>query len=89
VRAPGADDDGSGTTAILALARAIGSTGVRFHDNVELVLFGGEEQGLLGSKAYARELKEQGANVTLMVQADMLAYHGTDPPSLFTSQFVC
>jgi hypothetical protein len=68
--------DGSGTCAVLAVARAIGSTGLRFHGNVELALFGGKEQGLLGLGAYARKLKEQGANVTLMVQADMLAYHG-------------
>jgi hypothetical protein len=54
------------------LACAIGSTEVRFRENVEPVLFGGEEQDLLCSKAYARELKERCANVTLMVQADML-----------------
>ena len=52
-RAPGADDDGSGTTALLAVARAIGKAGVVFKSNVELCLFAGEEQGLLGSKAHA------------------------------------
>ncbi|KAL5478700.1 hypothetical protein ACEPAI_1977 [Sanghuangporus weigelae] len=74
-RAPGGDDDGSGTTAILAIARAIGKSGISFKSNVELCLFGGEEQGLLGSKAYARELRDADANITLMIQADMLAYH--------------
>ncbi len=54
-RAPGGNDDGSGTTGILSIARAIGAKGVKFHTNVELVLFAGEEQGLLGSKAYSRE----------------------------------
>jgi hypothetical protein len=39
VRAPDDDDEGSGTIAILA--RAVGSTDVRFRDNVELVLFAG------------------------------------------------
>jgi hypothetical protein len=73
VRAPGGDDDGSGTTAILALACTIGSTGVRFHDNVERVLFGGEEQG---------------ANVTLMVQVDMLVYHGASAPSVNAGPFL-
>ena len=53
-RAPGGDDDGSGTTAVLSIARTIGRTGVKFHQNVELVAFAGEEQGLYGSKAYAR-----------------------------------
>lgn len=54
-RAPGGDDDGSGTTALLAIARTIGRKGVQFHSNVELVAFSGEEQGLFGSKAYARK----------------------------------
>lgn len=54
-RAPGGDDDGSGTTALLAIARTIARKGVTFRKNVQLVAFSGEEQGLLGSKAYARE----------------------------------
>ena len=54
-RAPGGDDDGSGTTGILNIARIIGAKGLKFGANVELVLFAGEEQGLLGSKAYSRK----------------------------------
>lgn len=54
-RAPGGDDDGSGTMAILAIARTIARKGIKFHSNVQLVAFAGEEQGLLGSKAYARK----------------------------------
>jgi len=48
---------------------------------VELVAFAGEEQGLLGSKAYARELRAAEANLTLMIQADMLAYHAPGEPA--------
>ncbi|KAF9077072.1 hypothetical protein BDP27DRAFT_1313087 [Rhodocollybia butyracea] len=80
IRAPGGDDDGSGTTAVLSIARAIARNGVKFHQNVELVAFAGEEQGLYGSKAYARELRNMDANVTLMVQADMLAYRKPGEP---------
>ncbi|KAF8961091.1 Zn-dependent exopeptidase [Flammula alnicola] len=79
-RAPGGDDDGSGTTGVLSIARTIGRKGVKFHSNVELAFFAGEEQGLLGSKAYARELKDTGANLTLMVQADMTAYRAPGEP---------
>jgi len=79
-RAPGGDDDGSGTTAVLSIARTIARTGVKFHQNVELVAFAGEEQGLYGSRAYARELRQLNANVTLMVQADMLAYRKPGEP---------
>lgn len=34
VRAPGANDDGSGTISLLAIARAISRKRVRFHSNV-------------------------------------------------------
>ncbi|KAK0499686.1 hypothetical protein EDD18DRAFT_859542 [Armillaria luteobubalina] len=79
-RAPGGDDDGSGTTGILSIARAIGAKGIQFHSNVELVLFAGEEQGLLGSRAYSRELRAAESNLTLVIQADMTAYHAPDEP---------
>ena len=52
--APGGDDDGSGTTSIFSIACAIDKSDITFKSNVELSLFAGEEQGLLGSKAYAR-----------------------------------
>lgn len=55
VRAPGGDDDGSGTTGIISIARTIGRKRLRFHKNVELITFAGEEQGLLGSRAYSRK----------------------------------
>lgn len=53
VRAPGGDDDGSGTTGILSIARTIARKRIKFHTNFELVTFAGEEQGLLGSRAYS------------------------------------
>jgi Zn-dependent M28 family amino/carboxypeptidase len=55
VRAPGGDDDGSGVTHVLAIAKAISDNKLSFKSNVELVTFAGEEQGLLGSRAYAGE----------------------------------
>ncbi|TFK20367.1 Zn-dependent exopeptidase [Coprinopsis marcescibilis] len=79
-RAPGGDDDGSGTTGILSIARTIGRKKILFHKNVELVTFAGEEQGLLGSRAYARELRAQNASVILMIQADMTAYRRAQEP---------
>lgn len=55
-RAPGGNDDGSGSGHLLGVAEAIGSQGVEFEKQVTLVFFSGEEQGLLGSHAYAGEL---------------------------------
>ncbi|KAG8903483.1 hypothetical protein FRB99_003226 [Tulasnella sp. 403] len=83
IRAPGGDDDGSGTTHVLAVARLIKERKIAFKDRFELVLFAGEEQGLVGSRAYAHDLREANANITLHVQADMLAYHSPlEPPQL-------
>lgn len=78
--APGADDDGSGTTAILAIARALGQRPIRFERPVRLILFTGEEQGLVGSKAYAKKLREAKEDVRFMLQIDMIAYRKAGEP---------
>ncbi|EIW56722.1 Zn-dependent exopeptidase [Trametes versicolor FP-101664 SS1] len=80
-RAPGGDDDGSGTTTLLGIARTIARKGVQFKKNVQICAFSGEEQGLYGSRYYAQELRQKDANLTLMVQADMLAYHAPGEPA--------
>ena len=49
--APGANDDGSGTPAVLELARVLG--GESLDATVVFVLFDGEEEGLVGSTLYA------------------------------------
>jgi len=53
MQAPGGNDDGLGTILILSIAQCIKHTGITFRSNVELVAFTGEEQGLVGSRAYA------------------------------------
>ncbi|KAL7421836.1 hypothetical protein Q5752_003607 [Cryptotrichosporon argae] len=79
-RAPGADDDASGSGHVLAIAEAIGRLGVRFEHEVTLAFFAGEEQGLLGSHAYAEHLSSINATVLLHIQADMLAYRVPGEP---------
>lgn len=70
--APGADDDGSGTALLLSIARHITSHRLTFRRKVVLAAFSGEEQGLLGSNFLAKEMRERGEDVVLMVQADMI-----------------
>lgn len=48
----GADDDGSGTTALLAIAEALGRASVRPKRSVLLVWHAGEEKGLWGSRYF-------------------------------------
>ncbi|KAK4687842.1 hypothetical protein P7C73_g2269, partial [Tremellales sp. Uapishka_1] len=74
-RAPGGDDDGSGSGHLLGIAEAIKSQGVSFEKRAILCWFSGEEQGLYGSHYFAEYLRGINASVILQVQADMLAYH--------------
>ncbi|MDQ3558912.1 MAG: M28 family peptidase, partial [Pseudomonadota bacterium] len=51
--APGADDDGSGSAGVVTLAQALAAAdGADGADGVGFILFGGEEQDLLGSKHF-------------------------------------
>lgn len=52
-RAPGGDDDGSGSGHLLQVARAIGKLGIKFEKKVTLAWHAGEEQGLYGSHYFA------------------------------------
>jgi carboxypeptidase Q len=50
----GATDNGTGSMAVLAAARALQKVGVKPKRTIRFVLFTGEEQGLNGSKAYVK-----------------------------------
>lgn len=47
---PGADDDGSGSTAVTLVAKAIAASSVKPKRSIVFMTFFGEEMGLLGSK---------------------------------------
>ncbi|KAI1315087.1 hypothetical protein EDD11_001329 [Mortierella claussenii] len=73
-RAPGADDDGSGSSMLLQVARIIKANNVSFGRTFVIAAFSGEEQGLFGSAALSKKLKQDGTTITMMIQGDMLAY---------------
>jgi len=50
----GADDNGSGTTCVLALAQAFGEGGLSAKRTIIFMCFSGEEAGLVGSRFYTR-----------------------------------
>ena len=77
--APGADDNASGSAVNLEIVRAIATNAKkhRFEHTVHILWFCGEEQGLLGSAAMAKEYKQQGVDIIGMFNNDMIAY--TDP----------
>ena len=53
--ATGATDNGIGCAVMMEAARILKAIGVKPRRTVRVALWGGEEQGLLGSKAYVRE----------------------------------
>jgi len=72
---PGANDDGSGTTAVLTAAYILSH--FEFKHTIKFVTFSGEEIGLLGSQEYAREAYDRNDNILLDINADMIGYAKT------------
>ena len=77
--APGADDNASGSVTVVAMAAAVADVHLR-HD-VWFVLFGGEEQGLLGSKAMVAGLSARRSRLAGVVNIDMAASKNTSDPT--------
>jgi hypothetical protein len=79
--APGADDNASGSAGVLAVGRALaGRTGCH---GLRLVLFGGEEQGLFGSRHYVDRLDAaERARILAVVNMDMIACRNTEHPTV-------
>jgi Iap family predicted aminopeptidase len=71
--ATGATDNGIGAFSILDLARAVVASGQRPVRTIRFVLFMGEEQGLLGSRALVNAYTERGEleRIVCMVNLDM------------------
>ena len=78
----GADDNGSGMAAMLAVAQAMASEDGRSRlgdTSVVFCAFTAEEDGRLGSAAYAQALGEDGRRCRLMINLDMVG--AGDPAS--------
>lgn len=67
----GADDNASGTAALLDLATRIKKSKLR-HYNYLFVHFSGEELGLFGSKAFVKELHLDSTTISYMINMDMV-----------------
>jgi len=78
--APGADDNASGAAAVLAIARALRDL-TSEHD-LRFILFGGEEQGLLGSRQYVNAHAATLPQITAAIDLDMIASLNTPTPTV-------
>jgi hypothetical protein len=79
--APGADDNASGSAGVLAVAHAF--AGHPPAQDLRFVLFGGEEQGLFGSRRYVEELAgEERQRIRAVVNMDMIGVRNTPAPGV-------
>jgi len=68
---PGADDNASGTSGVLEVARVLSQ--FSFEATLIFIAFDREEQGLFGSKAYSQAHSSD--NILGMISLDMIAYN--------------
>jgi hypothetical protein len=68
----GADDNGSGTTTLLEMARSFGALKERKGRRLVFIAFTGEESGLLGSEYYCKEPIYPLADTVTMINLDMV-----------------
>jgi hypothetical protein len=72
VRAPGADDNASGTSLVLEAARILSD--YEFESTIRFVCLTGEELGLYGSEHHARTASSVGEDIRAVLNFDMVAW---------------
>ena len=81
VNSPGADDNASGTAGIMEAARVLSQ--YEFEATLIFIGFDREEQGLIGSGAYAQDHKDD--DILGMISMDMISYNsnGSDTARIY------
>jgi Zn-dependent M28 family amino/carboxypeptidase len=71
---PGINDDGSGTATLLAQAEEIADGHYKLRNKIRFAWWGAEENGLVGSTYYARNLSQRQVDkIDVMLDYDMLS----------------
>ncbi len=78
--APGANDDGSGTAAVIESARVMSQRS--FPATIIFVAVSGEEQGLLGAKFMATKAKTEGWNIEAVLNNDIMGSNNTSETNI-------
>ncbi|HWO02383.1 MAG TPA: M28 family peptidase [Blastocatellia bacterium] len=83
----GADDDGSGTVAMLGIAKAF-ATGTKPRRSVVLIWHAGEERGLLGSRYYADYPTISIDKIVAQVNMDMVGRNRNNNPEEASTVYI-
>jgi len=78
--APGANDDGSGTAAVLECARIMSKHS--FPATIIFVAVSGEEQGLLGSYFMANKAKKENWNIEAVLNNDIMGSNNSNETNI-------
>jgi len=78
--APGADDDGSGSMAVLECARIMSKH--KFPATVIFVCVSGEEQGLLGAYFMANKAKKENWNIEAVLNNDIMGSNNSSETNI-------
>jgi hypothetical protein len=81
--APGANDDGSGSAAVIECARVMSKHS--FPATIIFVTVSGEEQGLLGSRVLANKAKAQNWNVDAMLNNDIVGSNNSNETNIINN----
>src|SRR5215216_1038895 len=76
-KAPGANDNASGVSAILEIARILYNKKLEY--DLQFVLFSGEEQHFLGSEQYAKLIRKNKIELYRLINLDMIGYPKLSP----------
>ena len=68
--ATGTTDNGTGVATTIEAARLLAKAGVKPRRTIRFMLWGGEEQGLLGSKAYIKNHPEENERISAVLVHD-------------------
>lgn len=74
--APGADDNASGTAAVIELARILSKSNPQY--TIKFIGFDEEEQGLVGSIYYATQARNRNDTIMAVINLDMIGYDGNN-----------
>jgi len=78
--APGADDNASGTIAVIEAARLLANVNLPY--TIVFAAWDEEERGLYGSQAYADTAYAHGDSIIAVLNFDMIAYDGNGDGAL-------